>query len=239
MDADGHRAALVGPSLNALAGDASLGVRAMVADVLTACLMHARPAVIAAVPPLLDTDDRLLATSSVQNLRFYLVPTDLELVLVGVDRMLASRDESVREAGGAMAAYIALEFGHADRLNVALRGDVPARVGVARLSARRLPFAGDAARAESTLRGFFNDESPEVRAAAADVALALRGQRLRTYEPLLKQLIGSPAFTNALPYLEIALEEAPDDTGELLGLIVTRFLEEYGSPGIGVVRVRP
>ncbi len=75
-DGDGSRTARVAPALSQLAGDSSLGVRAMVADVFTACLIHARAATTAAVPTLVNTHDRLLVALSVQNLLYYLAKSD-------------------------------------------------------------------------------------------------------------------------------------------------------------------
>ena len=226
-DGDGSRTARVARVLGQLARDPSLGVRAIVADVFSACLIHARAETTASVPALLDTDDRVLAAPSVQNLLYYLVATDLGLVLGLVDRMLASADGSVRGAGGSMAAYIALELEHPQRLDAALRGDAASRAGAARLCARRLPFAGDAELATRTLTTLVDDEDQEVRVASAEVAVALREQPLRPYTELLNKLIASRAFADALPQLQITLQEAPDDPSGLLAVTVERFLEEF------------
>jgi hypothetical protein len=49
-DADGHRTALITPSLGDLAGDPIMAVRACVAHVLSASIRHARDAVVAVMP---------------------------------------------------------------------------------------------------------------------------------------------------------------------------------------------
>lgn len=63
-----------------------------------------------------------------------------------------------------------------------------------------------------------------MRAACAEVAAALRGRPLRPHLELLKKLVASRVFGDALPQLEITLREAPDDQSELLGVTAERFL---------------
>lgn len=228
-DADGHRTELVAPSLPVLASDRNIGVRAEVAQLMGTALRHARPQVLAALPQLLDADDRLLAARSVQNLVLFLGNGgEQEIALDVIRRALNSRLEDVREAGGRQAAYAGLEWRHRELLEAALGSDATTRKGAATLCARRLPVAGDGALAAETLLDLFADPADDVREAAALVAGTLRDQALRPYEPLLRSLIGSPAFEPALPQLLITLEHAPDRVDDLLGLTTRRFLEVSG-----------
>src|SRR5215211_5921287 len=113
------------------------------------------------------------------------------------ERMLRSEREEVRETGGRQAAYTALERGRPALLAEALR-DIAARRGAVAVCAARLPFAGDAALAQNTVRDAFDDPESSVREAAAEVAPALRDGPLRPYADLLLALIASPAFEPAL-----------------------------------------
>jgi hypothetical protein len=173
------------------------------------------------VPVLLDADDALLASEPVERL----------CLLVGNDatteRMLRSGREDVRETGGRHAAYAALERGRPAVLASALQ-DAAARRGAVTVCAARLPFAGDGALAQSTLRNAFDDPDAAVRKAAARVAPALRDTALHTYAQLLLALIASPAFEPALSQLAITLERATDQIDDLLGATVERFVERFG-----------
>jgi hypothetical protein len=227
-DVDGRRAARVAPALSRLAADPDLGVRAMVAELLAVSLQHARPAVMSALPHLLDAHDELLAERTVQNLLLHAGDRDPDVVLPVIDRMLRSALPAVREAGGRQAAFAALEWDRPEHLAGARAGDPSARRGVATVCARRLPFAGNPVLASTTLLELFDDPDPTVRDGAAEVAAALRDYALQPHREVLLALIGSPALKNALPQLAITYEQAPDDIGEFLGPTVTRLMEIAG-----------
>lgn len=93
-DIDGRRTERVSPALARLAGDSDLGVRTMVARLLGASLRHARPAVVAALPVLLDAPDELLAERSVQDLLLWVGAENADLTLPVADRMLRSSLEA-------------------------------------------------------------------------------------------------------------------------------------------------
>jgi hypothetical protein len=221
MDADGRRTALVAGSLRSLAENPSLAVRACVAQLLSTAMRHARDEVLDAVPLLLDADDALLASQPVQQLCL-LLDDDAT-----TERMLRSPRDDVREVGGRQAAYTALERGR-PALRASALGDVAGRRGAVTVCAARLPFAGDAALAENTVRDAFDDPDASVREAAAGVATALRDAALRPHADLLLRLIASPAFEPALPQLALTLERATDRVDDLIAATFERFLERFG-----------
>jgi hypothetical protein len=228
-DVDGSRTALVAPVLNRLAADPVTAVRTGVAHTVAAALRYARPEAIEAFGHLVDADDLLLATQPVVRLIMYLGNGDPAVVRSTIERMLASAEADVREAGGELAAFGAMQWDFGDMLQGVLAGDdAPARKGAASMFAHRLPHTADAAVAADGLMRFVEDDSEEVREAAAEVAAALRDQNLRPFEDVLKALMASPAFRSALPQLLITLEHASDRVDDLALVCAQRFVEVLG-----------
>jgi hypothetical protein len=228
-DTDGRRTAVVAPSLEQLAGDAIVAVRACVGNVVNAAFRYAPEEAFAAFDVLVDTDERLLATDPVERLVAFVGLRDTERATPVVDRMLHSSWEKVREAGGRVAAFLALEAGAWSLQALQDSSDARVRTGAALVCAQRLPFSADTEVVETALAALFNDESPEVRDAAARVAPALRGRPLERHRDLLKQLIASHAFSAALPQLLITLETADSAIADVAIELVRRFILDSGS----------
>jgi hypothetical protein len=221
---------LVAPSLDQLAEDPSVAVRACVAHLIAACLRHARAEAVEAFRRLLETDDRLLETPHVQNLIVYVGIGEPALIEPVIRRMLASAHEEVRKGGGGLAAYAGLELGLEQLLTSARRSqDVAIREGAAEMCAYRLPRTASAETATDTLQQFMNDDEEKVREVGAKVAAALRGQRLGPFEETLAALIRSPSFTHAASQLFITLERAPDRVDSLILQTAQRFIEVNGA----------
>lgn len=228
-DADGRRTELVVSSLGQLANDPSVAVRSCVAHLLAACLRHASTEVLAAYEPLLATDDRLLATRPMVQLAGYIGLGKPDVIKPVIQRMLASSHEHVRRAGGLLAANAGLEFGLPDLLTTAREsGDAPVRQGAADLCARSLPFTSDVPMATAALVQFVEDEDEQVRKAAAQVAATLRGRELQPHGELLRALVASKSFTNALPQLLLTLQAAPDRIDDVVLNCARRYIEVYG-----------
>ncbi len=226
-DANGHRTELIAPSFQALAGDPSTAVRSCVAHLLAAGLRHARPQAVAAFEKLIDGPDELLGTHPVESLIVYIGFGDSALVEPVIARMVASAVEQTREASGRLAAFGALELELGCLLDSARTGDAAVRRGAAGTCAHRLPITSDVERAETALRGFFDDEDEKVRDEAAGVAAALRNRPLAPHHQLLADLADSQAFEAALPQLLITLEDATEPVDELVAVTARRFIELY------------
>ncbi len=229
-DVDGHRTALIAPSLQQLANDPVVAVRACIGHLLVACLRHARTEATAAFWHLFGADDRLLTTQPVLDLMTYIGYNDpATAVKPVIDRMLSSEHPTVRHAGGMMAAFTGLELG-LNALLIAARenADESVRKGAAELCAQRLVQTADAAGGAAALTQFFGDSDEDVQQAAAQVAGTLCGHALRPFRDLLAILIESPSFTSALPQLLMTLRQAPDRIDELVIHCARRFLTEYG-----------
>lgn len=227
-DSDGQRTALVLPYLSAMASDPVLSVRSCVAHTLAASLRHARPEVLTAFSTLIDADDRLLATETVQQLMVYIGNVNPEVIDPVIQRMLASEDAEAREAGGGMAAFAALEWSRPKSMEQALVGDVPVRKGVAEVCAWRVDCTSDADLATASLIRLMNDDADEVRRAAAAVAAHLREHPLQPFAELLSALIDSRSYDHAASQLLITLRYAPDKVDELVLKAARRFIGVFG-----------
>ncbi|MGW5153387.1 hypothetical protein [Rhodococcus koreensis] len=229
-DVDGARTALVLPALNTLATDPSLPVRTCAARLVLAATRHARPKAIEAFWQLIETDDAVLATQWVTRMLIHLGNERPATIHPVLERMLLSSNEEVREAGGRMAAFAAMEWDIPSYLNDALGGaDHPIRKGVAELSAHHLADTAHTRVAANALAALMDDGNDEIRKGVAQVAGALRGHPLRPFETTLKQLIQSNAFTDALPQLLISVKQAPDRVDDIALLCAQRFVEVHGA----------
>jgi hypothetical protein len=227
-DTDGRRTAIVAPSLQQLAGDATVAVRACVGNVVNAAFRYAPEEAFSAFDVVVDTDDRLLSTDPVERLVAFVGLRDAERATPVVARMLESSWEKVREAGGRIAAFLAVEAGAWSLEALRDSPDAHVRTGAALVCAQRLPFASDTESVESALAAFFDDVSSDVRDAAARVAPALRNRPLERHRDLLKQLIASKAFAAAFPQLLITLEAADSAIADVALELIRRFILDSG-----------
>jgi hypothetical protein len=230
LDSDGHRTALVAPSLPQMTQHPSVAVLSCVTQVVTACLRHARPASLEAFRLLAETeDDRLFATHTVERLTVYVGNGDPALAMPLVQKMLASEDADVRDAGGRMAAFACMEWSQEGLLpSLVASSDASTRRGAAYAFAHRLPHSTNSAVAADALRVFVADTDESVRAAAAEVAGALHNKPLRPFREVLATLIESSAFPDAAPQLLFTLEYASDRVDDLVTACTRRFISTHG-----------
>jgi hypothetical protein len=229
-DADGHRTALIVPSLDQLADDPTVSVRCCVGRLLMACLRHARTEAIAAFQRLIATDDRLLATDQVLDLMIYIGLGDASVIEPVIQRMLGSTYPKVRESAGMMAAFAGLELGLGHLLTTTRDShDAITRKGAARMCARRLSLTASAPAAADALERFLGDNDDEVRKAAAEVTIHLRGRALRPFLSVLTTLIASLALSESLPQLLLTLQQAPDRIDDLVIQYARRFLDLHSA----------
>jgi hypothetical protein len=229
-DADGSRTALVLPVLDRMAADPAITVRSCVAHLIHASMRHARPQALKAFGRLIEADDILLATHTVQRLIAHLGYEDPAVAKPVIERMLNSPVFETRQAGGQLAALAAMQWSVTDLLDFVLdNGDVARRKGAAGVCAHRLSNTSDAAVARRALEQFADDPEEDVRKTAAEVAAALRGEPLRPFSEPLGKLIASAAFPYALTQLLITLERAPDRVDDLVLKCSRRFIDVYGA----------
>lgn len=228
FDSDGQRTALIAPYLGSMASDSVLSVRACVAHTLSASLRYARPEVLAAFAVLIQADDRLLAAEVVQRLIIHIGNVDPEVIDPVIQRMLASENAEVREAGGTIAAFAALEWDRPGFMQQALSGDFHVRKGIAKLTAELFVKTSNNELATETLIHLMNDDVDEVRKETAEVASRLRHHSLRPFDRLLMALIDSSSYVHAATQLLIMLDQAPDKVDELVLRASERFISVFG-----------
>jgi hypothetical protein len=228
-DADGQRTRLVVSVLNRMAEDSSVSVRASAALLIGSSMRHALAEARAAFARLIDTDDRLLATPPVRQLLIYLGNDDPDTAMPVVQRMLASTHPGVREGGGRLATFAALEWQRSEALIVAQALGEEVRQGIAYVAAHRLTTTSETGTAVTLLNRLFHDAAPLVRQSAAAVAAVLRGQALIPFKPVLREFIASPAFSEGISQLLITLENAPDKIDDLVLHSVRQFITTAGT----------
>jgi hypothetical protein len=145
-----------------------------------------------------------------------------------IQRMLASDDADARGAGGALAAFAALEWSRPELMDQALAGDAKVREGMANVCAARLDRTSNTALVTSALLTLMNDDEDAVRKAVASVGPHLRKQPLRPFANLLGALIESSAYEHATPQLLLTLQYAPDKVDDLALKAAQRFLDLNG-----------
>jgi hypothetical protein len=237
-DVDGERTRLVADHLADLAADLTVAVRSCVAQAITASLRHAPSKAISAFEILVDADDRLLATHPVERLVAAVGFRRLGPARAVVERMLSSQWADVREAAGRLAGFFGLELGTTELFYSAAHShDSHVRAGVALVSAERVPYTRDPELAISALAEFFDDDSEEVREAAARLAAALRDRDLEPYKEILIRLIESRSFSNASTHLLLTLERTASPVGDIALIFAERFLARQGGD-IGNIATR-
>lgn len=225
-DPDGHWTSVLVPSFAQFASDPDLRVRSSVARLLSAAWRHAPDAVLASFPQLIDCDDELLASHPVRALVMEI--GDDEIAQPVIERMLASENREVREAGGELTAYAAAELGRGDLLAGTFDADAAVRKGAAFECSWILPEASDDEPLRAALIRFFDDDDPEVRSAATYAVVNVRQEKLEGQVELIEALIASRAFDDGLLELLETLEEIEGDPDELVLLTARRFLDRHG-----------
>ena len=121
-----------------------------------------------------------LPTRSVQQLIMAAVATHWMHVRPVVERMLASDEEEVRDAGGALASVAGLDETDAGDLLTSVLGDDDARIrrGVAKVLAARAVSSRYRERCAAGLRKLFDDEDASVREEAAKVSWRVQDHQL-------------------------------------------------------------
>lgn len=229
-DAEGRRSSLIADRLQDLSSDPSVAVRASVARLLAAALRFERAEAIAAFERLVNADDRLLGTPPVEELIAYVGKSEPTIAAPVIERMLASRFQVAREAGGRLAAFAGLELRLEELLIQAAESSDPAtRKGVATTCAGMVAATSNQGAAMSILVRLFEDADDGVRDAAAGVALSLRDQELDAHDDLLRRLIASAAFPHALPQLLLTLEGSASAVDELGLMCAERFIAVHRS----------
>lgn len=227
-DKDGTRTAKVTPHLVKWASDPVLGVRTCVAHIIGACLQHEPSRAYEAFDQLIDTDDILLTTRSVERLILYIGKSTPEKIDPVVDRMLKSKEPKVREAGGNIAVIAAYHWNRSQLMERILAADVDIRKGAAEGCVKMISASPDSKLVLDALHKLMNDEDDEVRKKVGEIAKVFNGHELCPPVDFLKELIKSPTYIHVIPQLLIHLEKVTDKVDDLIDLALHRFIEING-----------
>ena len=227
-DKDGTRTAKVTPHLVKWASDPVLGVRTCVAHIIGACLRHEPSRAYEAFDQLIDTNDILLTTRSVERLILCIGNSTPEKIDPVVDRMLKSEEPKVREAGGNIAVFAACHWNRAQLMERILAADVDIRKGAAEGCVKMISASQDSKLVLGALHKLMNDEDDEVRKKIGEIAEVFNGHELCLPADFLKELIKSPTYIHVIPQLLIHLEKVTDKVDDLIDLALHRFIEING-----------
>ena len=227
-DKDGTRTAKVTPHLVKWASDPVLGVRTCVAHIIGACLRHEPSRAYEAFDQLIDTNDILLTTRSVERLILCIGNSTPEKIDPVVDRMLKSEEPKVREVGGNIAVFAACHWNRSQLMECILAGDVDIRKGAAEGCVKMISASQDSKLVLGALHKLMNDEDDEVRKKIGEIAEVFNGHELCLPADFLKELIKSPTYIHVIPQLLIHLEKVTDKVDDLIDLALHRFIEING-----------
>lgn len=210
-----------------LLNDPSIAVRACAIEICTALLNIDRDWAVRAFLELVAMDDVLLVQQTSANFLMYALWSHHQELMPLVSRLLSSDVPERQEMGGLYAAVVHVRFpDDGDVLaQAAVRGSVAARKGAARVYARNWEYQPDLC--HRLLVPLFHDEEKEVR-THADNFINHFDLGADAIQPLVRDLIHSPAFLDASSSLFHSLEKTAAQRPDLLLLAVDRFLEAAG-----------
>ena len=196
-------------TLDKMVQEPSAAVRSCVAGTLRAVAHHDASLGMSLFQNMDLSEDRLLATPHVYRFINRCLRDGLFAMRPIIERMLASSESDVREAGARLACIGFLDHDSAEDLATeALRGDVRCRVGAAQVASANIADLECRVRCEAMLALLFADDDAEVRREAASCFECLPTDVLGEYDDLIGVFCDSPAFKDAHFHLLYALEHS-------------------------------
>jgi hypothetical protein len=227
---DESRVTLLAPAIAKLSNDPIAAVKACAAEAVYALMRWRRDEAISDLLALVDGPDRLLATRSMQQLMMAAIATHWTHVRPIVERMLASDEEEVRDAGGALASVAGLDETDAGDLLTSVLGDADARIrrGVAKVLAARAVSSRYRERCAAGLRKLFDDEDAGVREEAAKVFWRVQDRQLAELDAVSYAFLSSAAFQGNHQHFLHALNVSTADVIDLVLATADRMVSAYG-----------
>ena len=227
---DEDRVAVLGPAIAKSSGDPLASVKACAAQAAYALTRWRREEAIQDLLVIGGGPDRLLATGPVQQLMMAAIATHWDVARPIVERMLASEDEDVRDAGGALASVAGLDETDAgDLLTLVLKDDdARVRKGAAKVLAARAVSSRYRERCATGLEQLFQDSDEEIRQEASKVFWRLRDRQLAELDGLARAFLSSAAFEGNHQHFLHALDVSTADVVELILATADRMVAAYG-----------
>jgi len=219
-----------------LVADPSAAVRTCAAEALGGLMRSDRALALELTVQLAATDDRAVAARPVVDLLAAYLPTDWPTVEPIVDRLLGSEHEAARRAGAGLACLAALQRPDtAELLERALtHTDEVVRETAASVLSTNLVGARYSAMCAEGLKRLFDDDSTNVRQAAAHSFGRMRRHELGDFEDLARALLRSRALQEGRSQLMHALEESTADVSGLVMELAEQMVERV--EGLGDIR---
>ncbi|HAB16643.1 MAG TPA: hypothetical protein DCE44_09360 [Verrucomicrobiales bacterium] len=198
-------------AIERLVADPSLAVRSVVASTLVAVASHEASTALRLMERLVQSDDRLLATSHVLDFLQRGLREHFTQIAPTLERMLKSSHDEVKKQGAKLACLARLYYDSADYLaEMALSGNESCRLGACEVARSNVLHPDCRAWCEPVLLGFFRDESAAVRKQAAGCFWHhwhSPETPLTEHEPFIRSFLESPAFADEPSFLLHALED--------------------------------
>jgi hypothetical protein len=223
------------PTVERLAGDKSLAVRACAASSLLAVTDHNWEFALGQFHRLIEPrenqfdEDRLLATHDVVRFVHHSLREHFARVQYIIERMLRSELPETSEAGARLAS-LAVLYGHTEAeklVEEALQGSPSQRLGVAQVASSNLRYPDCRQWSERQLLPLFNDSGRKVRQEAASCFRSLEGHSLESYENLIGQFCTSAAYQEDSFSLLHALEKSPQRLPGITHTVCEKFLDRF------------
>jgi hypothetical protein len=215
-------------TLEAIVSDKSIAVRSCVASTIVAVAVHNQELAVELFSRLIQTDDALLATRDCERFINSGIRRYFDKLLPAIERMIASSDDEVREAGGRQACIAALTHEGASSLaESVLNGDEALRKGAAQIAEHNIAVAECHQWCEQTLLRLFNDDSPKVRSEVARCFRSIEAAPLEEYAALIAGFIDSKAFESDSSSLLYTLNHSQRRIPAITCEVCERFLQRF------------
>jgi hypothetical protein len=229
--ADNARAAFFLPIVENMLQDATLAVRACVAEVLTALLNYDRDLSVSLFLRLCNNvDDTLFTSRHIERFLYYGSQTHFCTLRPILERELESDNVDVVNSGARLICLEALLSEEAVPLaQICLNGNNSQRKAAAQIFAANIATASNRALCEEGLTKLFYDSTDEVSEEAASCFRLFKDDQIGDYTQLVEAFVASPTFSKKSFFLLQALKETTAKLPEITCEVCETFLEMAGS----------
>jgi hypothetical protein len=229
--ADNARAAFFLPIVENMLQDATLAVRACVAEVLTALLNYDRDLSVSLFLRLCNNvDDTLFTSRHIERFLYYGSQTHFCTLRPILERELESDNVDVVNSGARLICLEALLSEEAVPLaQICLNGNNSQRKAAAQIFAANIATASNRALCEEGLTKLFYDSTDEVSEDAASCFRLFKDDQIGDYTQLVEAFVASPTFSKKSFFLLQALKETTAKLPEITCEVCETFLEMAGS----------
>ena len=233
---DGSYVARFRSTVEQLANDESVAVRACVSSTLLAITKHDWEFALAQFARLIEPvgnscDDLLLSTHDVEQFINFALADHFGRLQNVIERILRSTVSETSKAGARLAS-LAVLYNHdkAEALvEEAIHGSPSQRLGVTEVAARNIGLDNCQTWSEQQLLRLFNDSDAKVRQEASTCFRSLEIQPLKSFENLIKEFCTSAAYSEDSSSILYALKEYPDQLPVITHMVCEKFLERFSS----------